>query len=303
MNDPYKQLVNDIIADLENGVRPWTRPWTDDLRTVVIGAMEYSPNMWPSNVRAPAVPFGMFNGMQLLRAAMQKQFRTNFWLTEKVFKELGVAPDGDQKPTEIVAYFSDSSRVYNIDQIKDCEKSLGLTIKDASPEPGFEHKKSESQLKKLRNKDKLLLITEGKEAAYFPKSDLIKMPDIRQFTGKNKETGEAHYWATLWHEVIHWTGHPDRLGRDQNTDPSSDAYAFEELIAEMGAAFLCMHLGVKGDLQHSAYIGSWIKRLRSDSAFLYKAAEHADKARSFVIKENKPKKEDATAPDDDSEEL
>lgn len=292
MHPLYKQLVKDIIADMKNGILPWVRPWSDSMTSVIIGTMEYSADMWPSNVRAPAVPFGILNGMQLLQAARKKKFRTNLWLTAKVRKELGAELGGDREPTDIIAYFSDSNAVYNIEQIRNYEETLGLTIRNAPPvKPELRHKKSEAQLKKLKRKGDLIMTTGGLRAAYIPARDIIQMPTLGQFTVKNKDTGEAHYWATLWHEVIHWTGHDKRLRRTLNTNKHSNEYAFEELVAEMGSAFLCARLGVKGDLQHSAYIGSWIKMFASDPLVLYKAAEQADKARDFVIQGGKKEKQ------------
>lgn len=299
MHPLYKNLVADIIADLENGVLPWVCPWSDSATSVIIGAMRYSADMWPSNVRAPAVPFGVLNGMQLLQAARKKKFRTNLWLTAKVRKELGAELNGNQKPTSIISYFSDSGAVYNIEQIRDYEKTLGLTITDAAAvKPELRHRKSESQLEKLAQKADLKTIIGGHRAAYFPARDIIEMPTVEQFIAKNKNMGESHYWATLWHEVVHWTGHYKRLRRGINTDKRSDEYAFEELIAEMGSAFLCAYLGVKGDLQHSAYIGSWIKMFKSDLSVLYKATEQADKAREFVIQAGKKQQKEKQKPEE-----
>lgn len=97
------------------------------------------------------------------------------------------------------------------------------------------------------------------------------------------ETDED-YWATFWHEVIHWTGHPKRLNRQRHRRWGDETYAFEELIAELGAAFLCTQLGVSGKLQHAAYLESWCKCLEEGGTLaLWHASESAAKARDFVL--------------------
>lgn len=102
--------------------------------------------------------------------------------------------------------------------------------------------------------------------------------------------GEAAYWATLWHEVVHWTGHSSRLNRKQHSSWGDDEYAFEELVAELGAAFLCSHLCIPGDLQHHAsYLKSWCDALEKDLserrgiASLWKASDFATKAKDYVL--------------------
>ena len=113
------------------------------------------------------------------------------------------------------------------------------------------------------------------------------MPDIDQFDASlpgEEQDGAAHYWATLWHEVIHWTGHPSRLNRERHHRWGDQKYAFEELVAELGAAFLCAHLGVDGELQHESYLEVWSKALSQDRArSLWEASAGATKAKEFVL--------------------
>ncbi len=98
------------------------------------------------------------------------------------------------------------------------------------------------------------------------------------------------YWATSLHEHMHWTGHKDRLNREGITMSGffgSNTYAFEELVAEMGAAFLCMRLGVKHDSlldNHAAYLQNWVKGLKEDPKALMKAASLASKGMNYILK-------------------
>lgn len=123
---------------------------------------------------------------------------------------------------------------------------------------------------------------EGDKAFYSKREDIITLPPAGAFDNI------AHYWATSLHEHMHWTGHSSRLNREGISGIfSSDAYAFEELVAEMGAAFLCMRLGVKHDSlmdNHAAYLQSWVKGLRDDPKALMKAASLANKGMQYILK-------------------
>jgi len=113
-------------------------------------------------------------------------------------------------------------------------------------------------------------------AAYLPTEDRVVMPATGQF-----RTVED-YVATKMHEVIHWTGSPKRLNRTKGLQ-GSDEYAFEELVAELGSAFLCAHLGIEGKLQHPEYLAAWIKRLQADEKAIIRAASLASKAVDFIL--------------------
>ena len=85
------------------------------------------------------------------------------------------------------------------------------------------------------------------------------------------------------HELTHWTGHPSRLARPLGRRQGIDAYAYEELVAEMGAAFLCAHCGIPGRTEHASYIDSWLDALRRDKRLIFVAAGTAQKAADFVL--------------------
>jgi len=114
-------------------------------------------------------------------------------------------------------------------------------------------------------------------AGYNKHSDEVLMPAPGQFDSIE------HYWATVLHEMTHWTGHENRLDRDLSNRFGSDAYAFEELVAELGSVFLCAHLGIEGNLQHPQYLASWIRRMKEDKYAVFKAASLAQKAVDFIL--------------------
>jgi len=118
-------------------------------------------------------------------------------------------------------------------------------------------------------------------AYYRPLTDEIVMPVAEQFFT------EADCWSTLLHELVHSTGHAKRLNREGITSSSrkfgDPVYAFEELIAEMGSAFLCAQLGVFGEVQHDSYVDHWLKVLKSDKKALFRACRHAREASEYLL--------------------
>ena len=294
----FANLAQEIIASLENGVVPWVRPWEWRPRVVVVGANEIEDIGWARNIAGPALPFGPLNGVVLQTMANAKGYRTNFWVAEERLRKLNACAKAGERPCEVTRFYPDqdvtvsfgSRRLYNLDQIEDLE-SLGVSVRDSRRHMGdfkFSYVRAESGLRDLNPN---LDVRWGEKALYRPGIDRIEMPDVRQFVNKIKagdqkrreREGEAHYWATLWHEVVHWTGHSSRLGRFSLEVRGKDDYAREELIAEFGAAFLCSHFGVRGRLQYASYIDSWLRGLKDDRAeVLQKSVKQAVRAWEWV---------------------
>jgi len=121
----------------------------------------------------------------------------------------------------------------------------------------------------------------GNKAFYAIGTDQVTMPPFEFF--KDSES----YYATLSHECTHWTRHPSRLDRDLGRKQWGDeGYAKEELVAELGSAFVCADLGITPEVRddHAAYIGSWLKGLQNDKRFIFSAAAHAQRAVEFLHK-------------------
>ena len=120
------------------------------------------------------------------------------------------------------------------------------------------------------------------QAFYNPNGDYINMPERDLFTGSETSSPTETYYSTLCHELTHWTGHAKRL--DRLGTCKKGEYAFEELVAELGAAFLCADLGIASlpRPDHAAYIASWLKALKNDSKFIFQAASQAQKALDYV---------------------
>ena len=303
-----EEILHHIIEQMEGGVLPWRKPWANSASGVIIGSLRHDRAMWPSNLRAPKTPYGLFNGTILLGRASERGYRTNLWITSGVVRDLGVKiAKFDNRPTAIQRYreheayrgsYERVRLVYNIDQISNCERALGLTFYERQPsKPGqVKYKRSKALLDRLKRECSLVVVHENR-AAYAPSSDVVMMPDREQFRApvgadsQEHNQAEANYWATMWHEVVHWTGHPSRLDRLRQARWGDEVYAFEELVAEVGAAFLCAHLGVNGEMQHESYLDSWCRVLKRDRVkALWNAASHAAQARDFVLPVRKPKK-------------
>jgi antirestriction protein ArdC len=114
------------------------------------------------------------------------------------------------------------------------------------------------------------------EAYYVPSQDFISMPAFGAFNGVD------HFYGTMFHELTHWTAHKSRLDRDLKNRFGSREYGAEELIAELGAAFLCSEFGFDGDLRHAGYISHWIELLKADKRAFFTASSQASKAADYL---------------------
>ena len=118
----------------------------------------------------------------------------------------------------------------------------------------------------------------GSRACYVPSRDEIHLPERQRFQS------EANFYATACHELIHWSGHPKRLARDFSGRYGEQSYAFEELVAELGSAYLGAALGLNGVLEgHARYIDRWLKVLKQDKRAIFKAASLASQAQDYLL--------------------
>ena len=148
-----------------------------------------------------------------------------------------------------------------------------------------------SKVERLKNVEQLVaktkaVIREGRYqiACYDSAIDIIDMPARAAFTGTKTSTPTESFYAILLHELTHWTGHRDRLARDMKNRFGDTAYAMEELVAELGAAFLCADLGLASEPRpdHAAYISDWLKALKREPKALTMAAGKASAAVEYI---------------------
>ena len=114
------------------------------------------------------------------------------------------------------------------------------------------------------------------EAYYVPSQDFVSMPAFKAFKGAD------HFYNVAFHELTHWTGHKSRLDRDLKNRFGARQYAAEELIAELGAAFLCAEFGFDGDIRNAGYIANWIELLKADKRAFFTACRKASKAADYL---------------------
>jgi len=296
--DLYQQATQKIIEAIESGsTLPWRKPWgykqVRQGEKIVIVPTNIAPVTMPQNAKTKKCYRGI-NVLFLWLTAYSKGYSSNLWGTAKMWKELCGTPLSNQKPTEICFYFfiprtnkaGKETRipflrfyqVYNLDQIYGCF-SLRASLK-----PRIFNSLDFTPAEEVIKACKAKIIWGGNEAAYSPDLDCIRMPEKGFF-----ET-QIGYYTTQLHEHIHMSGHKKRLKRTFGIK-GSETYAFEELVAELGACFLCSMLEIPEALhqmpQHASYIKDYLSLLKSDPRAIFKASSLASKAADFILKQKK----------------
>jgi len=276
--DIAQQITDRIISELEKGSAPWIKPWRY-LKGQPGEGMPYNPASGT-----------VYRGINHFWLAMQP-YALPYYVTFKQAQNLGGTVKADQKGTPVVywnvhrketigdkgesvtsAYaFIKHYYVFNIEQ---CE---GLNL-PAMPEiPAVDWNACDEADKIVTRLDLSGGLTHAGDSAYYrPSSDAIVMPPHAAFHSRE------NYYATLLHESVHASGHDKRLKRITPARFGSEEYAFEELVAELGAAMLCAKCGIDGDLRHAGYIESWLKALRNDTKFILSAAAKAQNALDYL---------------------
>lgn len=272
-NAIYDEITQSIIDQLESGALPWIKPWKADATA-------------DHNIVSGKAYQGI-NRLILGMSSMAQGFSHSAWASYKQWAEKGGQVRKGSKGTKIIFYSPiekqnpatgeketfaviKSYSVFNASQVD------GVTIENGQAEskPFDAIAAAENRIIKTG-----ALINHGGDAAFYhPSSDRIQLPNKSAFEN------EASYYATAFHELTHWTGHQSRLDRDFSKSKrfGDSSYAFEELVAEMGAAFLCQDHGIQGELRHAGYIGHWLKVLRDDNRAIFKAAALAQKSSDFI---------------------
>lgn len=294
--DLYQTVTDRIITALESGTAPWLKPWKNADCHLAL----------PRN----AVSNRIYNGINILLlwlAAEEHGYRQSKWLTVKAANELGGYVRKGEKATLVVNY--------NPVEREKCDKEGNVILdKDGNPEmerfaylkrhylfnieqcdnlPSHLYESIEENPEANENLvfGEIRQIIEGinlhvtskpsDRACYYPKKDIVIMPEMKQFNS------EADYYSTLLHEITHATGHKDRLNREGIVSGKAKfgnkIYAFEELVAEMGGAFLCAYLGFDTVPQNASYIASWIEVLRDDKKAIFCATGKAREACDYML--------------------
>ena len=276
MTNVYQVVTDQIIKQLESGVAPWRKPWRCEPPANLVSGKEYrgiNPFLLASQGYGSRywLTFNQANKLGGHVKKGEKSSLVTFWNIgeEKIIRN-SEGVERKSKPI-LLRYYS----VFNVEQTEGIADKLGLG--NATPRvPNIEA--CEAIVKQMPNTPAM---QQSDRAWYRPSNDTVGMPSKSLF-GSAEE-----YYSTLFHELTHSTGHKSRVGRDGIEEVAqfgSESYSKEELIAEMGAAFLCGLTGIApATIQNSAsYLQHWIERLRGDSKLLVSAASAAQKAADFI---------------------
>jgi antirestriction protein ArdC len=283
--DVYSRITDKIVADLEQGVRPWMRPWN----------AEHAAGRITRPLRHSGIPYKGINVVMLWSASVTKGYACPIWLTFKQALDLG-GHVRKGETGELVVYADRITRTETNDAGEETERAIpflkGYTVFNAEQcedLPAQYTAKAEppalTPLQRIDAADRFFAATGieirhgGPRAYYAEGPDYVQMPPFETF-----RDAESHA-ATLAHELTHATKHDKRLARDLGRVRHGDeGYAREELVAELGAAFLCADLGITPEVRedHAAYIASWLTVLKGDKRFIFTAAGHAQRAADYL---------------------
>ena len=283
--DVHQQLTDKIIRMMEAGPGALALPWRRNTG---------KPLFLPENV-ATGKRYRGINIVSLWGSADEANYPTPVWGTYKqwqakgaqvrkgekgslviVYKEFSVEPEADNDKDDGRRMFARASWVFNAAQVDGFEQP-DTAIPDLGP------------VAKIARAEQFIagtgatIITGGDRACYLPGTDTIHMPDEGRFTGENATRTESWYAVAL-HELVHWTGVKKRLDREFGKRFGDEAYAFEELVAELGAAFICAGLNISHEprADHAQYLAHWLAILKQDKRAIFTAAAKASAAFDYL---------------------
>ena len=287
-SDIHAEITAGILEQLRQGIRPWARPWDD--------GQKGAPEGVGLPLRDNGQPYGGVNVLVLWAAAQAKGYTAPTWMTFNQAKRHGGAVRKGEKGQTVVyaktypkrttdpvtgdereerVGFLRRYRVFNVEQIDGLDARWHRSHAEIRPiNPERRRERLDTFFASLG----IDIRHGGNEAYYVLAEDYIQMPPFEQF-----HDAEAYY-TTLAHESVHWTRHADRLNR-KFRGSYQVPYAKEELVAEIGSAFLSAELGIAPAIRedHADYIGAWLRVLEDDNKAIFRAASHATKAVEWII--------------------
>lgn len=283
--DVYTRVTNRIIESLEAGTRPWVKPWSapkDDTLPLL-------------PLRGNGVAYRGINILLLWGEAIDKGFTCNTWMTYKQAEERGAHIRKGEKGSTVV--YANKATKTELDATgEELEREFGFlksyTVFNAEQIEGLPEAfyvkpalRDDAEMPQVIDAAEQFFAGTGAEfrhggnrAFYRVAGDFIQLPPVKAF--RDAES----YTATKAHELIHWTGAIGRMDREFGKRFGDKAYAFEELVAELGSAFLCAALGLVPERRedHAAYLATWLAVLKQDKRAIFLAASHAQRAADFL---------------------
>lgn len=282
--DLYENITAKIVAALETGVPPWTKPWSAD----------HLAGRVRRPLRSTGEPYSGINIILLWAEATTRGYAALIWITFRQAMALGghvrkgergatvvyanrimrLEQDDDGQDVNREIPFLKAYTVFNVEQVD------GLPARFyALAQPNIDAAERIEHAETFFAATRADIRHGGDQAYYAVHPDYVQMPPFECFKDP------VSYYATLAHECTHWTRHPSRLDRDFGRKRwGDDGYACEELVAELGAAFLCADLGLELEPRedHAGYIASWLRVLKDDHRLIVSAASHAQRACEFL---------------------
>lgn len=272
--DRYQILTNQVIDLMEKHGTDWIKPWATH-------AADHHHN------KVSGKPYRGTNCFWTALSAFSNGFMSNQWATYKQWSDLGYQVKKGSKGTDIVFFDKITIEDKETREDKTIPMLKGFSVFNADQVEGYEglkpvigerfdtHARTENMVK---NSGAIVRHGGGK-AFYSPSTDHIQMPLQSDFTD------QSGYYSTLLHEMGHWTGHATRLDRKLINRFGSEAYAFEELIAETASAFMAAFLETEAQPtpNHAKYLNSWIKVLKHDKKAMMKAFGQAQKVADYLM--------------------
>ena len=287
--DVHQRVTDAIVTALENGAGDWSFPWRRDsampvnaitknqchgvnvLMLWAAGVEHGWPSRWASYKQWQSVAAQVRRGE---RGSMVVFYRT---IDKRETDDNGrVKTNDDGTPKTRRIFLARASTVFNAEQVDGYEAPA---VENAGPvvEPV-------ARAEAFVRSTGALVQHGGHRACYSPSQDRIQMPPVESFNGTDTSTPTEGYYGTLLHELTHWTGHKARCDRDLSGRFGADAYAAEELVAELGAAFLCAELGISQQPRpdHAQYLDHWLRVLKADKRAIFTAASKASQAAEYL---------------------
>jgi antirestriction protein ArdC len=280
--DIHQHITNQIVAAIERGAGEFRLPWHTG------GAI-----LSPKNVESKKAYRGV-NIVALWAASEQRGFSSGIWGTYRQWAQAGAQVRKGEKSSYVVFYkeiqvgddtaegdesgkrlFARATPVFAAEQVDGYELPV-----IANPTPMQPVVAAEAFVTATGAS----IAHGGTRAYYRPSTDSIQLPPREAFIGTKTSTAAEAYYSTLLHELTHWTSHEQRCNRQLGKRFGDAAYAMEELVAELGAAFLCSEIGITAEprLDHAQYLASWLSVLKADKRAIFTAASKASEATAFL---------------------
>lgn len=282
--DIHAEITNQLVASIEANPGQFCLPWRKSS-----GALHIPVNALTGKA------YNGINVVSLWVAAEVLGYTAPIWGTYRQWAERGAQVRKGEKSSLVVFYkeYDTDPDPSDADDTGKRRVARASYVFNASQVDGFELPAAPEPLgpvERIAGADRFVTATGaaiahgGDRAFYRPSTDSIQMPDEGLFTGTDTMSRSEGFYATLVHELVHWSGAKHRLDREMGKRFGDHAYAAEELVAEIGAAFLCAELGITQEVRpdHAQYLASWLKLLKDDSRAIFTAAAKASEAAAFL---------------------